>query len=376
MLRLRRPLVLLACILACEDAGQYRVVAHVPGGMDRAVRVDVFVIASCEDAGGADSPIAHAVADATGASALGALRPGRYGLYAVAREAGCVTYAAGCAPIEVEAGTRGTLEVFLQVVPARGCDDGEGCVSEVCVPIDGGIDGGVDAGPPAVIDGGVDAGSEDRYLDEVLADRPVGYWRLDEVELPDAVDASGNGNDGLYQDGVTLGVLGALASGNTAARFDLGNMSIGDRFDFEGSSPFSVELWIEPGQDYDGVVLAKTDWVEGKGYLGWLLVIHLADGNLVFYREDDLVRGPRLPPGEFSHVVVTFDGELLVMYVDGEELGRSTSGDSVTPTEAPLLVAGPSEWKYLAATIDEVALYDEALTEARVLAHFEAAAAR
>ena len=64
-----------------------------------------------------------------------------------------------------------------------------------------------DAQNPDVID--PDAAKS--YASTILADRPVGYWRLGESSGLVARDSSGNGFDGAYQGGVTLDTPGALA---------------------------------------------------------------------------------------------------------------------------------------------------------------------
>lgn len=88
------------------------------------------------------------------------------------------------------------------------------------------------------------------YFDEIMANAPLGYWRLGEpVGGAIAVDSSGNGRNGTYQGGVTLGALGALGAllsdpGNTAALLDgtTGTVRIG------GRAAFSVEGWCKGAQ--------------------------------------------------------------------------------------------------------------------------------
>ena len=56
------------------------------------------------------------------------------------------------------------------------------------------------------------------YESETLADSPIGYWRLGETAgSVQAVDASGNGNSGLYGGSVGFGSTGALTNNNDAA---------------------------------------------------------------------------------------------------------------------------------------------------------------
>src|SRR5262249_55411434 len=58
------------------------------------------------------------------------------------------------------------------------------------------------------------------FADEVLADGPIGYWRLGErLGSVSAFDASGNGNNGTCSGGITFGQPG-FQGGDTAALFD------------------------------------------------------------------------------------------------------------------------------------------------------------
>ena len=61
------------------------------------------------------------------------------------------------------------------------------------------------------------------YYQEVTADNPVGYYRLGEAAGSGSVasDSSASAAEsGSVNGGVTLGVAGALADGDTAAHFD------------------------------------------------------------------------------------------------------------------------------------------------------------
>ena len=63
------------------------------------------------------------------------------------------------------------------------------------------------------------------YRAEVMADNPVGYWRLGEAPLATvALDETVNNSRGAYKNGVTLGVPGGIPTDtDTGASFDGGN---------------------------------------------------------------------------------------------------------------------------------------------------------
>jgi hypothetical protein len=85
------------------------------------------------------------------------------------------------------------------------------------------------------------------YVSAVLADSPVGYFRLDETTGVAAVDLVG-GPNGTYVGNVMLAQPGAFSDANTSVGFDGANsaVTLADRFDFTGTKPFSLEAWIRP----------------------------------------------------------------------------------------------------------------------------------
>ena len=71
----------------------------------------------------------------------------------------------------------------------------------------------------------------------------VGYWPLDESS-GDAVDYSGNKNDGVLNGGVTQGSVGVL--GKTAYSFDGSDdyISVGHDSSISLNSSFTINLWV------------------------------------------------------------------------------------------------------------------------------------
>lgn len=100
------------------------------------------------------------------------------------------------------------------------------------------------------------------YRDAVLADAPVGYWRLGETSGP-AADESSSAVAGTYQGGVVRGVAGALSGDpDAAARFDGVDdlVSMGDPpsgvLDF-GTGDFTAEAWIKTTVNGERAILGK-----------------------------------------------------------------------------------------------------------------------
>jgi hypothetical protein len=226
-------------------------------------------------------------------------------------------------------------------------------------------------------DGGGDGQAPDvaaRYAAMVMADAPIGYWRFDDDAPPVAADASGHDRDGVYKS-VTF-VPGVL-TGNPAVELAGGGsgsaIELGDHFNFAGTAPFSVELWANPGTD-DGLLLGRIDYDDTatSRYKGWFLNF---SSTHVGIRRAGLnldVQTP-LPIGTWTHVVATYDGFTLVMYVDGERRGQRLNEELVPVITSQFQIGrmSPSNWKPFNGRLDEVAIYDRALTEAQVSAHYQ-----
>jgi hypothetical protein len=219
------------------------------------------------------------------------------------------------------------------------------------------------------------------YAAQVLEDDPVAYWRFDETSGTTAADSSGHGNDATYQGGVTLGVPGAIAGDpDTAASFDgiSGFVTAGDRFSFVGQAPFSIEAWVtaEAGATYAGVA-SRNDDVGGPPSEGYILFVAPTDGTFGFQRLDGsnvstAVSMAGVSASSATHVVGTFDGLELVVYIDGEPQGMQTASFPIAGALADFVVgaeAGGSA-NYFAGTLDEVAVYDHALSADRVGKHY------
>ena len=215
------------------------------------------------------------------------------------------------------------------------------------------------------------------YRDLIISHGPVGYWRLGETDGAIALDASGNGNDGAYVGGPTLGLDGALAGDDdTAIRvdtiFSTMQVRIPDDATLDLGNTFTVEAWVELGTSADAYIARKTDGVDG-----WQ--IHVTQGGDV---ELELASSGgsfvgstgTLAAATWYHVVVTKSASTEKVYVNGTDVTTTTGeeglalsfNDTTAPLELGVLFAG----NYI--TLDEVAIYPTALTAAQVAQHYYA----
>jgi hypothetical protein len=111
---------------------------------------------------------------------------------------------------------------------------------------------------------------------------------------------------------------------------------------------------------------------------GWILDVD-GSGTVAFKRylgaasDTASVKGGVALPG-FHHIVGTYDGSMLRVYVDGTLAATQASTAAMSPTSGPLAIGSGSLGGFnFNGVIDEVALYDKPLGAERVTAHFRAA---
>ena len=209
---------------------------------------------------------------------------------------------------------------------------------------------------------------------QVLADRPTGYWRLGEASgTSSAADASGNGLSGAYDPGVLLGQPGALSS-DTAATFVGGaGVVLAPAAALDLSGAVSVEAWVRPSAaSQNGGIFEKTI----NGYVNSQYMLFLEAGVVKFRVRTASgvltpVDGPVLPLQTWSHVVGTFDGGALRLYVNGA-LVNTAAASVLASGSGPSYIGHLGQNLYpFQGTLDEVAVFASALSAERVRAHYQ-----
>jgi hypothetical protein len=222
------------------------------------------------------------------------------------------------------------------------------------------------------------------YSDLVLSHGPIAYWRLGESSGTTAADAMGAHN-GTYQNNVALGTEGAIVSdANTAATFGGAN---NDRVQVSGfavsGGQITILAWFRPdGFGNDSLVSKATG--AGTSAHHWMLGIN---GNNQL-RSRIKINGTtrQLTPnvgtmtaGVWYLAAVTFDGSTMRVYLNGQQVDSRSWSGSVSNDSGVAVGLGnqPSGAGNRAfdGTLDEVAVYDKALTAAQVLALYDAGTA-
>jgi hypothetical protein len=242
-----------------------------------------------------------------------------------------------------------------------------------------GCDGvfGLDTVPTRDIDAAPDAPTT--YVQAVLADHPLAYYRLDEATGVVAASAIVGAPQGTYTGKVQLGVAGALGGdADTALAVDYANpgaVDLGDVFDFAGSAPFSIEAWVKPAAFDANYHMIASKWQQPPNRKG-IELFHL-DDEIRFTRElddstIDVANAHGLSATAWTHVVGTYDGAMLRLYFNGMQVDASASSLSL-PDISESFEIGVGGNAFYGGAIDEVAIYGTALAPERVFAHHAAA---
>lgn len=211
------------------------------------------------------------------------------------------------------------------------------------------------------------------YEEEVLADSPVLYWRLGEPSGTNANDVSGNNLDGTYHASPTLGVTGALAGdADTAATFAAASSQYIEEATDSALlhlGAFTLECWVKIAGNP-----AADQFLMGRHRnIQWYIHSNGKQSiNFVFGNAPDSTSA--IPTGQWNHIAVTCDGTNTAFYLNGVADGTGTTGIAVDTGASNLAVARNNDTSdlYLDASLDEVAVYDNALSGARIAAHYNA----
>ena len=205
----------------------------------------------------------------------------------------------------------------------------------------------------------------------------LGHWRFDDVQGDIAIDHSGQGNDGEVWDATWVrGKFGtALAFDGSGA-----HVRVPEVAGLDGSNEMTLETWVywEGTGRYPNIVSGGT-WSPG----GFLFFVQ--DNNCSFrmgrpgysatqnrgeWRE---VSAPLLTPferGRWYHLAATFKRPEIKTYVNGRQVGAA-KWDYPVGYQGDLVIGKWSGSNSHKGLIDDVRLYNRALTGAEIARSFQ-----
>jgi hypothetical protein len=211
----------------------------------------------------------------------------------------------------------------------------------------------------------------------VLADNPLIYWRLGEVAGATAIDETGHYNGTMT--GVELGQPGLIANDNnmggevnTSRSFSI---SAGTIPELNAVASITVECWANL-VNFDQWAAYKHLAARGNPFSGYAWGLEGTEIPRFSLHQNQIahsaIAGNNIWDNGTHHIVGRYDGAEVCIFVDGFKFSEPLSGPSDSlagfPVEAvPSYLGGI--WG-INGVVDEIAFYEHALSDERILAHY------
>ena len=195
----------------------------------------------------------------------------------------------------------------------------------------------------------------------------VAAYGLDEGTGTVAADSSGNGNTGSIS-----GATWAIGKFGTALSFDGVNDVVNVRRldSLDLTTGMTLEAWVYPRSL--GTVWRTIALKEQPGNYAYAIYgstdTSRPSANVVSGGLDRDLRGTStLALNNWAHVAATYDATTLRLYIDGALVSSVAASGSITTSSGALRLGGNTIWgEYFDGLIDEVRVYNRALTQAQV----------
>ncbi len=156
----------------------------------------------------------------------------------------------------------------------------------------------------------------------------------------------------------------------------------------EGNAPFSFEVWFQTSSN--GAILGQQDQPPfNNEFGGYVPAIYVGTNGLLYVQmfwstAPQLVSPGAVNDGKFHHVVVSYDGAVETLYLDGASIGNTPlTQEGYASTyyyELGTAYTGgwegtTGEWFPFTGVIDEPSLYNRALSAAEIATLFKTGSA-
>ena len=198
----------------------------------------------------------------------------------------------------------------------------------------------------------------------------VGWWKFDN----DFLDWSGNGNDGLCSSlgcpTQTTGKVGDALYFDGNGSIDAGN---GARLNITGN--ITIEAWVKPAKLATQYIVKKASNDATNGYelslassgKAFFRFNQRASGNT--YRVDTVINYPSNNT-TWVHLVGIYNGTQLQIYLNGHLSNNKSGSSNISSNTNNLKIGGPDGSAFYKGSIDEVRIWNRALTPQEIEAFY------
>jgi hypothetical protein len=197
----------------------------------------------------------------------------------------------------------------------------------------------------------------------------VAYYSMDEGQGDIVADSSGNGHNGTISGNPTW-VEGPPGLGTAVLFGTQGSNPIdcGMWDNTLGTGEMTVGCWVKfstGGTTYQGIVSNRTAYSADQMY--WALEINGPSGEFYFGSLNGSAYGlGTVEENEWEHIAITFDGQTLVAYLNGEEINTGSPAYGNTPESTIRIGASEAGGNIFEGAIDEVYFFNTIFSAAEI----------
>jgi len=203
----------------------------------------------------------------------------------------------------------------------------------------------------------------------IVRDGLVLEMHFNELNGSTVYDLSGNNNHGTIYGATRVqeGFGKALLFDGVDDYVDVPSSPI-----LSGLNTITVEVWVNPTKTTEGTIVSKHDNYQNKE---WQLYINPYTQKYTFQVVDENtdtfseVAGVAATIGKWTHIVGVYNNGKLQIYCDGVLTDSKTTDKIIRVTNAPIRIGNRADnVRYYGGIIDEVLIYNRALSESEIKA--------
>ena len=196
----------------------------------------------------------------------------------------------------------------------------------------------------------------------------VAAYGFEEGAGASTADASGLGNTGTISAAswVTTGKFGKALSFNGTSSL----VSVNDAAALRLTAAMTLEAWVRPTASAAWRCALLKETAAGLAYGLYASDASSHPGGFVHIASDvDATSPSTIALNAWSHLATTYDGATLRLFVNGAQVTSRALSGSILSSSSPLRIGGNKIWgEYFAGTLDEVRVYNRALSPAEIQA--------
>jgi parallel beta-helix repeat protein len=194
----------------------------------------------------------------------------------------------------------------------------------------------------------------------------VAHWKFDEGIGTTASDSSGKGNTGTLKNGPVW----AAGKVGRALYFDGidDTVTVADSNSLDMSNAFTISAWVNPAStftDWRAIVVKNSKYFLFASTAGWC-GNGSPSGAFSAASLYMVCQPSALAANSWSYLTLTYNGATLTLYRNGIAVATSTISTTLSADTATLQIGGSQYGEYFKGFIDEVRVYNGALSSTEI----------